>query len=235
MNHSGNLPGQTRSSMFSPEIGQDCRPNPGTRSATARQPNILCRVSHRVSDGERVARSGHAGAIVWLTGLSGSGKSTLAMSLERSLFDEGFMVYVLDGDNLRHGLNSDLGFTPQSRRENIRRVGEVAALFVDAGAVCITALISPHAQDRDIARAAAMERPFFELYLQADVETCERRDPKGLYRLARGGQLRDFTGVGAPYEAPAAPDVVVDTANQSLEACVEHCFDFLARRLRTAR
>lgn len=235
MNHSGNSPGKIRSIMFSPDIGQGCRPDPGTRSATPGQTNILCRVSHRVSDKERVARSGHAGAIVWLTGLSGSGKSTLAMNLERKLFDEGFMVYVLDGDNLRHGLNSDLGFTPKSRQENIRRVGEVAALFAEAGFVCMAAFISPYAKDRDVARSAAEGRPFFELYLQADIETCERRDPKGLYRLARSGQLRDFTGVDAPYDVPDAPDIVVDTVNQTLESCVEHCFDFLSCRLRMVR
>ncbi|MFA7292969.1 MAG: adenylyl-sulfate kinase, partial [Rhodocyclaceae bacterium] len=162
--------------MFSPDIRQACHPDPGARSARPRRTNTLCRVSHQVADEERIARSGHAGAIVWLTGLSGSGKSTLAMNLERRLFDAGFMVYVLDGDNLRHGLNSDLGFTPQSRRENTRRVGEAAALFADAGFVCIAALISPSAQDRQIARAAARGHPFFEVYLQADIETCERRD-----------------------------------------------------------
>lgn len=221
--------------MFSPDIGQACRPDPGARFATPGQAHTLCRVSHQVSHAERGARSGHEGAVVWLTGLSGSGKSTLAMNLERKLFDAGLMVYVLDGDNLRHGLNSDLGFTPQSRRENIRRVGETAALFADAGFVCIAALISPSAQDREVARAAARGHPFFEVYLQADIETCERRDPKGLYRLARSGQLRDFTGVGAPYDVPGAPDLVVDTANRTLDSCAERCFDFLSFRLRTDR
>ena len=221
--------------MFSPDIGQACRPDPGARSAMPEPTNALCRVSHQVSKAERSARASHKGAVVWLTGLSGSGKSTLAMNLERRLFDADFMVYVLDGDNLRHGLNSDLDFTPHSRRENIRRVGETAALFADAGFICIAALISPAAQDRQIARAAARGHPFFEVYLQAYIETCERRDPKGLYRLARSGQLRDFTGVGAPYDVPEAPDIVVDTANWTLDSCAERCFDFLSFRLRTDR
>lgn len=235
MNHSGNSPEKTRNTMFSPDLGQACPPDPGARSATPGRTNALCRVSHQVADEERAARSDHAGAVVWLTGLSGSGKSTLAMNLERKLFDAGFMVYVLDGDNLRHGLNSDLGFTPQSRRENVRRVGEAAALFADAGFVCIAASISPYAMDRDVARLTAKGRPFFELYLRADIETCERRDPKGLYRLARSGQLRDFTGVDAPYDVPDAPDIVVDTANQTIESCVARCFNFLSCRLRTVR
>lgn len=222
--------------MFSrPDNGQAGHPYPGAKSATPRHTNMLCRVSHQVSDAERAAQSGHAGAVVWLTGLSGSGKSTLAMNLERKMFDEGFLVYVLDGDNLRHGLNSDLGFAPKSRQENTRRVGEAAALFADAGFVCIAAAISPYAKGRDAARSTAKGRPFFELYLQADIETCERRDPKGLYHLARSGQLRDFTGVDAPYEVPDTPDIVVDTVNQTLESCVEHCFDFLSSRLRAVR
>ncbi len=235
MNHSGNTPEKTRNIMFSPDTDPACHSDPGAWPATPRRTNTLSRVSHQVSDVERVARSGHLGAVVWLTGLSGSGKSTLAMNLERKLFGAGFMVYVLDGDNLRHGLNSDLGFSPQSRRENTRRVGEAAALFADAGFVCIAASISPYAMDRDTARSTAKGRPFFELYLKADIETCERRDPKGLYRLARSGQLRDFTGIDAPYDVPKAPDIVVDTVDQTLESCVEHCFEFLSCRLRTTR
>lgn len=235
MNHSGNLPEQTRGNMFSPEHGQAGGHCPGTWLPRPRQANMLRRVSHQIADTERIARSGHAGAIVWLTGLSGSGKSTQAMNLERKLFDAGFMVYVLDGDNLRHGLNSDLDFTPQSRRENVRRVGQTSALFADAGFVCIAASISPHAMDRDLARSAAKGRPFFEFYLRADIATCERRDPKGLYRLARNGLLRDFTGIDAPYDVPAAPDLVVDSVGQTPEACRESCFDFLSRRLRPVR
>jgi bifunctional enzyme CysN/CysC len=235
MNHSGNLPEQTRGTMFSPEHGQAGDHCPGTWLPRPRRANMLRRVSHQVADTERIARSGHAGALVWLTGLSGAGKSTLAMNLERKLFDAGFMVYVLDGDNLRYGLNSDLDFTPQSRRENVRRVGETAALFADACFVCIAASISPHAMDRRLARSAAKERPFFEFYLQAEIATCERRDPKGLYRLARNGLLRDFTGIDAPYDVPAAPDLVVDSAGQTPEACMESCFDFLSRRLRPVR
>lgn len=188
---------------------------------------------HPVSDQERHSRSGHVGGVVWFTGLSGSGKSTLAVSLERKLFDEGYRVCVLDGDNLRDRLNADLDFTPKSRQENVRRVGEVAALFAEAGFVCITALISPYAKDRDLARAASMGRPFVEIYLRADIEACEGRDPKGLYRRAREGQLQNFTGIDAPYDVPAAPDLVVDTVYQPLELCVERCFDLLSCRLTT--
>lgn len=235
MNHSVSLPAQTHSIMFSPEHGQAGGQRPGTKLPRSGQANMLRPVSHQVADTERIARSGHAGAIVWLTGLSGSGKSTLAMNLERKLFDTGFMVYVLDGDNLRYGLNSDLDFTPRSRRENVRRVGETATLFADAGFVCIAASISPHAMDRDLARSAAKGRLFFEIYLRADIATCERRDPKGLYRLARNGLLRDFTGIDAPYDVPAAPDLVVDSADQNPAVCMEDCFDFLSRRLRPVR
>lgn len=234
MTHSGNLPEIIRYSMCASDVSQTCPPAFGVEPTTEIR-NIIFGAAHQVTSSERIVCSGHIGVIVWLTGLSGSGKSTLAMHLERRLFDDGFMVYVLDGDNLRHGLNSDLDFTPRARRENIRRVGEVASLFADAGFVCIAALISPYAKDRDVARSAAMGRPFFEVYLQADIDTCERRDPKGLYRQARSGQLLDFTGIDAPYDVPAAPDIVIDTVNQSLDSCVDRCFDFLSRRLRSLR
>ena len=175
----------------------------------------LTRVAHSVATTERERQNGHRGGVLWLTGLSGAGKSTLAFALEEELFARGYQVYVLDGDNVRHGLNADLGFSHHDRTENIRRVGEVAALFADAGLVCISAFISPYRADRDVARQAAKGR-FHEVYLDADVETCEERDPKGLYRKARSGKIADFTGVSAPYEIPPAPDLVVPTGTEDI-------------------
>jgi adenylyl-sulfate kinase len=149
---------------------------------------------------------------VWLTGLSGSGKSTIAQALERRLIDAGHACFVLDGDNMRHGLNRDLGFTPEARRENVRRVAETARLMNDAGLVVITALISPYREDRAMARAIVGEPRFFEIYLAADVAACERRDPRGLYAKARRGEILNFTGVNAPYEVPDDASIVLDTA-----------------------
>lgn len=176
----------------------------------------LTRVAHSVATSERERQNCHLGGVLWLTGLSGSGKSTLAFALEEALFALGYQVYVLDGDNVRHGLNADLGFTQRDRTENIRRVGEVAALFADAGFVCISAFISPYRADRATARLAAKGR-FHEVYVDADLETCERRDPKGLYRKARAGQIADFTGVSAPYEEPRDPDLVIPTVETDVE------------------
>ena len=177
-------------------------------------------VAHSITREMRVRRFGHRGGVLWLTGLSGAGKSTLAMAVEQHLFRKGFAVYVLDGDNVRSGLNSDLGFSADARVENIRRVGEVAALFADAGFICITAFISPFGVDRARARAAA-GASFHEVFINADLVTCEKRDPKGLYRRARNGEIVEFTGISAPYEPPEAPELVVDTATQSIESCVE--------------
>lgn len=183
---------------------------------------------HLVTEAERAERLGHKGAVVWLTGLSGAGKSTLAMALERRLFARGMYVFVLDGDNVRNGLNSDLGFSDKDRAENIRRVGEVAALFAQAGAIVVTAFISPFAADRRNARAAAGAK-FHEIYVEASLETCERRDPKGLYKKARAGQIADFTGIDSPYEPPAAPELVVDTDALAPEACVELVAEYVTR------
>lgn len=181
---------------------------------------VLASHEHGVSRQLRLERNGHEGAVVWLTGLSGAGKTTLAMALERSLFDQGCEVYVLDGDNLRHGLNRDLGFKPEDRSENIRRVGEVAALFADAGVICIVALISPYRADRERARAAARPGSFFEVHVAASVEVCESRDPRGLYKMARSGVIKNFTGIDAPYEEPLKPEVVVNTGQAGPDACV---------------
>jgi len=195
------------------------------------QDNIVP-VRHQVTATERAARTSHHGAVLWFTGLPGSGKSTLAMALERRLFDLSWQVYTLDGDNVRRGLSADLGFSPHDREENIRRVGEVAALFADAGAICIVAFISPYRADRARARAAAGGRRFFEVYVKSALSTCERRDPKGHYRRARAGEIKDFTGVDAPYEAPEQPGIVIDTETQDIGACVERLLAFVVERCR---
>jgi bifunctional enzyme CysN/CysC len=199
------------------------------RALKATNRNVVA-VDHHISAAERGARSGHVGAIVWLTGLSGAGKSTLAMALERALFDRGWNAYTIDGDNVRRGLNADLGFSPQDRQENIRRVGEVAALFADAGLVCITAFISPFDDDRARARATAGRRRFFEVYVKSELATCEARDPKGLYGKARRGEIKGFTGIDSPYEEPSAPDLVIDTQHSDESACIAQLVAFVVQR-----
>jgi len=169
---------------------------------------------------------------VWLTGLSGSGKSTLAFELERRLHQLDHACYVLDGDIIRHDLNRDLGFTPADRMENIRRVAEVARMFNDAGLIVITAFIAPYAKDREAARDIIGAERFLETYLTADLETCERRDPKGLYAKARAGQIADFTGISAPYEVPANPALALDTALRSVDVCAQDLFALLSTRVR---
>jgi bifunctional enzyme CysN/CysC len=193
---------------------------------TGNMPANLYHADHLVTPAERERRSGHRGAVIWLTGLSGAGKSTLAMALERALFTQSASVYVLDGDNVRAGLNSDLGFSAADRAENIRRVGEVAALFADAGTIVITAFISPMQRDREIARKAAGDR-FHEIYLRADLPTCEARDTKGLYKRARAGEIADFTGISAPYEAPDSPELTIDTALLSVDRCVAELLSYV--------
>ncbi|MFN2376836.1 MAG: adenylyl-sulfate kinase [Candidatus Binatia bacterium] len=170
-----------------------------------------------VTRAEREEISGHRGCTVWLTGLSGSGKSTVANLLEKALWERGVRSFVLDGDNIRHGLNKDLGFSPKDRTENIRRIGEVAALFTDGGIVNVTAFISPYRADRDIARKAMPEGCFIEVYMKCDLAECEKRDPKGLYKKARAGEIPEFTGISAPYEAPESPELEVDTTGQTPE------------------
>lgn len=184
------------------------------------------RHGHLVEREERTARNGHSGAVIWFTGLSGAGKSTLAMAVERRLFARGCFVYVLDGDNVRLGLNRDLGFSAEDRSENIRRIGEVATLFADAGAIVITAFISPFARDRAVAREAA-GGAFHEVFVKADLATCEARDPKGLYRRARAGEIAEFTGISAPYEPPSDAELVIDTAAEPLESCVERIVEYV--------
>jgi bifunctional enzyme CysN/CysC len=188
----------------------------------------------KITASARAVRAGHRGAVIWLTGLSGAGKSTIAQSLERELFQRGMHTYVLDGDNIRHGLNSNLGFSPDDRVENIRRVSEVAKLMADAGTVVITAFISPYRMDRSRAREIALEgnAEFIEVFVDAPLEVCEARDPKNLYKKARAGQIREFTGIDAPYEAPEDPEIVVPTDRQSVDESVATILEQLLPRLR---
>ena len=188
----------------------------------------------KITPGNRASRSGHRGAVVWFTGLSGAGKSTVAQALERELFNRGMHTYVLDGDNIRHGLNSNLGFSPEDRVENIRRVSEVAKLMADAGTVVISAFISPYRMDRLRAREIALEgkAEFIEVFVDAPLEVCEARDPKNLYKKARAGEIRDFTGIGAPYEPPEDAEIIVHTDRQTVDESVATILEELLPRLR---
>lgn len=197
---------------------------------TIRSTNITA-VGHSVSRELRQARNGHVGGVLWFTGLSGAGKSTLALALEEQLFARGYQVYVLDGDNVRGGLNANLGFSPEDRAENIRRIGEVAALFADAGFIVISSFISPYRADRQRAREA-VKQGFHEIYVEADLAVCEQRDPKGLYRRARSGEIPDFTGISSPYEPPEAADLVVSTDRQTIEDCLENLTTYVERSFR---
>ena len=190
----------------------------------------------KVSAADREAKMRQRGVTVWFTGLSGSGKSTIARELEQALFENGHAVYVLDGDNVRHGLNRDLGFSPEDRAENIRRIGEVAALFVDSNVIALTAFISPYRADRDAARkvhpsgGGADGGRFLEVYVKCPIDECEKRDAKGLYAKARAGKIPEFTGVSAPYEEPENPDLVLETATTPLEECVRLVYGLLEKR-----
>ena len=204
-----------------------------TDRTVAKSKNIFW-IEGKITARERALRTGHRGAVVWLTGLSGAGKSTIAQSLERDLFNHGMDTYVLDGDNIRHGLNSNLGFSPDDRVENIRRVSEVARLMADSGTVVITAFISPYRMDRRRAREIALEgnAEFFEVFVDAPLEVCEARDPKNLYKKARAGEIREFTGIDAPYEAPEDPEIVVRTDKQTVDESVATILEQLLPRLR---
>jgi len=182
-----------------------------------------------ITRADRERANGHKSAVLWFTGLSASGKSTLAHAVENTLFDRGCNTYVLDGDNIRHGLNKDLGFSPQDREENIRRIGEVATLFADAGVLAITAFISPYRADRDKARAIGGDS-FIEVYVKCDLDVCEARDPKGLYKKARAGQIPEFTGISAPYEEPDHPELVIDTSYETLEQSAARVIAYLEER-----
>ncbi len=173
---------------------------------------------------------GQKGVCLWFTGLSGSGKSTLARLLESTLYRKGHLAYVLDGDNIRHGLNGDLGFSDADRKENIRRIGEVARLFVDAGMITVTAFISPFRGDRNTVRKMMQEGGFIEVYVRCSLEECEKRDVKGLYSRARKNEIDAFTGISSPYEAPLSPEITVDTERMSPEACVGHIMTYLKEK-----
>ncbi|QGG47605.1 adenylyl-sulfate kinase [Heliorestis convoluta] len=183
-----------------------------------------------LSKDERQKQKGHKSAILWFTGLSGSGKSTLANAVERKLYEKKVHSYLLDGDNVRHGLNKDLGFSDQDRQENIRRIGEVSKLFVDAGIVVLTAFISPFREDRDQVRQLVAEEEFIEIYVKCSLEECERRDPKGLYQKARAGKIPFFTGISSPYEEPTAPALTIETDRFSLDESVDQVVQYLKKR-----
>lgn len=182
---------------------------------------------HQVTRKDREKLLGQRGVTLWLTGLSGSGKSTVAVATEQALVERGHLAYVLDGDNLRHGLNKNLGFSPEDRTENIRRVGEVAKLFTDCGLIVLTSFISPYRTDRDAARALFGPGDFVEVHVSTSLDVCEARDPKGLYRKARAGQIPEFTGISAPYEAPERPELVLDTGALSVEESVATLIRYL--------
>jgi adenylylsulfate kinase len=179
---------------------------------------------------DRRKRNGHHSAILWFTGLSGSGKSTIANAVSKKLFDLDIQNYVLDGDNIRHGLNKDLGFSAADRTENIRRIGEVAKLFVDSGQFVLTAFISPFAQDRKLVRNLVEKDEFIEIYVKCPLEECERRDPKGLYKKARNGEIRDFTGIDSPYEAPVSPELMLETDRYTIDECANQVIAYLRDR-----
>ncbi|MFC5541862.1 MAG: adenylyl-sulfate kinase [Bacilli bacterium] len=175
-------------------------------------------------------KNGHHSFILWFTGLSASGKSSIANALAKELFDRGNQAFVLDGDNIRHGLNKDLGFDEQSRKENIRRIGEVSKLFVESGQIVLTAFISPYKEDRASVRSLVEADEFIEVYVQCSIEECERRDPKGLYKKARNNEIPNFTGISAPYEAPDNPEIVVDSEKYSIEECKNQLIEFLLEK-----
>jgi adenylylsulfate kinase len=197
-----------------------------TSKPELRSTNITWHAGHVTRlDRERIL--GQRGVTIWLTGLSGSGKSTIAVAVERELVQRGHLAYVLDGDNIRHGLNKNLGFSPDDRSENIRRIGEVAKLFTDAGVVVLTAFISPYRADRDAVRVLLGRGDFIEAWVSATVETCESRDVKGLYAKARAGEIPDFTGISAPYEAPETPELVLDSNRKSVAESVAQVVAYL--------
>ncbi|MEM1165387.1 MAG: adenylyl-sulfate kinase [Planctomycetota bacterium] len=181
---------------------------------------------------ERIEALKSTGCVLWFTGLSASGKSTIASALEQVLVKQSVFAYRLDGDNIRFGLNKNLGFSAEDRAENIRRIGEVAKLFADAGCVTLTSFISPYRNDRDEARALCADAglEFFEVFVDTPIEECEKRDPKGLYKKARAGEIKGFTGIDDPYEAPEAAELVIDTTGKSVDECVAECVDFLRGR-----
>ena len=185
---------------------------------------------HRVSRELKEKRNNHKSRVIWFTGLSGSGKSTVANATEKLLHDRGLQTYILDGDNVRMGLNKDLGFSPQDRTENIRRITEVAKLFADSGSIVLTAFISPYREDRNSARQIISDKDFIEVFVSADLSVCESRDPKGLYKKARAGEIKGFTGIDAPYEEPHKPELVVETDKYDILECANQVVDYLVEK-----
>ncbi|PWU69721.1 MULTISPECIES: adenylyl-sulfate kinase [Gracilibacillus] len=176
---------------------------------------------------DRLKLNDHQSPVLWFTGLSGSGKSTITVALEKALYEKGIRTYRLDGDNIRHGLNNNLGFSPEDRKENIRRIGEVSKLMSDAGLITLTAFISPYREDRDNVRQLLAKGDFIEVYIKCSLESCEARDPKGLYQKARSGEIKQFTGIDAPYEEPLHPELVVNTEQNSIEESVDIILAYL--------
>jgi len=183
-----------------------------------------------LSKSEREQLLRQKGVVIWFTGLSGSGKSTLALAVEEVLYKRGHLSYVLDGDNIRHGLNKNLGFSPEDREENIRRIGEVSKLFADAGLLTMTAFISPYRKDRDLARQLLKDGEFIEVYMTVPLEVAEQRDPKGLYKKARAGEIKEFTGISAPYEEPVNPELTIDTSKLDLEQSRDRVIQYLEQK-----
>jgi adenylylsulfate kinase len=182
---------------------------------------------HKVASADRKRLMGHKGAVLWFTGLSGSGKSTIANTVDHKLHELGKHTYLLDGDNIRHGLNKNLGFSAEDRTENIRRIGEVAKLFADAGIITLTAFISPYKADRDAVRALLPAGEFVEILVDASLETCESRDPKGLYKKARAGEIPEFTGISAPYEAPKKPELILNSNTKGIDQLADEVVAYL--------
>jgi adenylylsulfate kinase len=182
---------------------------------------------HHITKDDRAKHKNQRPCLLWFTGLSGSGKSTIASAVEQKLFELGHHTYLLDGDNVRHGLNKDLGFSDVDRIENIRRIGELSKLMVDAGLLVMAAFISPFRADRKMVRELTQNHEFIEVYMETPLEECERRDPKGLYKKARKGEIKNFTGIDSEYEVPAAPEVTVNTVEQSIEECADQIISYL--------
>lgn len=186
---------------------------------------------HKINKEDRNKLAGNRSFVIWFTGLSGSGKSTLANFLEQKFYEKGILTYILDGDNIRFGLNKDLDFSDDGRKENIRRIGEVAKLMTDAGIVVLTAFISPFRKDRKTVRELLDKNDFIEIYVKCDLKVCEERDVKGLYSKARAGEIKDFTGIDSPYEEPENPEYVIDTTENSIEESVDRIYTYLESRL----
>ncbi|MGG3913045.1 adenylyl-sulfate kinase [Rossellomorea vietnamensis] len=184
----------------------------------------------KVQKADRQHLNGHKSALLWFTGLSGSGKSTISVEVEKKLHELGHHTYRLDGDNIRHGLNGDLAFSEEDRTENIRRIGEVSKLFVDAGIITLAAFISPYKKDREFARSLLPDGEFIEIYIQASIETCASRDPKGLYKKVKKGELKNFSGIDSPYEVPESPEIVIDTENQRIDESVLQIVNYLKNK-----